>query len=200
MIYMYNALIDVSDTTESTNGRFKEYNDKEQKGLQRSQVWLVQKDPNVPNPDPDKESDWTVEQPADGTQLQLAPADQVWMRVGGLTNGFSARMTTVVTRNASRAMPWQPNGKALQQRASPFPLNGTQRSCTMFDSGLLTPSPLGSCVQRLGLATLRTPPPPGKPATMRDSYHLILAATVGQGTRDSDLADVRTYAHDPECD
>jgi hypothetical protein len=35
---------------------------------------------------------------------------------------------------------------------------------------------------------------------MRDSCHLTVAAIVGRETNASDPTDLRTYAHDPECD
>src|SRR5215510_4289132 len=57
MIYMLNLVFDGSDTTESNNGRFKEY-DSTQPLLQQSQIWLKQSNPANPTPNPDVTTDW----------------------------------------------------------------------------------------------------------------------------------------------
>jgi hypothetical protein len=202
MIYMLNLVFDAGDATETSNGRFKEY-DATQPLLQQSQVWLKQANPAV-TPNPDTATDWVFVQKDDGPAIQCVVNDQVWMRTAGLNmTGFAARMTTIVARDARKASKGA-NGKPFQQRASPFPLDGTQQSCVLYDTVNPTyqaASAAGSWVQQLGTVTFLSAPPPPAPPRFNDSYSLIVALTAGVGSAgEGGLGNVRTYAHDPEFD
>jgi hypothetical protein len=204
MIYMLNLVFDATDTNESNDGRFQEYQ-ATQTGLQQSQVWFKQSDPTNPTPNPDLATDWTS--PSDDNEGPLTAVlnDQIWMRIQGLNMAggtpFCARITVIVARDARKASKGN-NGKALQQRASPFVLSG-QQSCVLYDTEnpiYQAPSAAGSWVTKLGAVTFTTPPPPPPvPPNFHDAYSMIVAATVGQGQPgNSDPTNVRTYAHDPE--
>ena len=202
MIYMLNLVFDGSDTTESNNGRFKEY-DSTQSLLQQSQVWLKQSNPANPTPNPDVTTDWTSLQDDNAGPLKGVVNDQVWVRIlGANASGFCARMTTIVARDAKKASKGN-NGKALQQRGSPFPLTSTE-SCVLYDTEDPTyqaPSTAGSWVTKLGVVTFSTTPPTPPPQNFHDSYSMIVALTTGVGQPgNSDPSNVRTYAHDPEME
>jgi hypothetical protein len=207
MIYMLNLVFDASDTNESNNGRFQEYQST-QTGLQQSQVWFKQSNPSNPTPNPDLATDWTSPSDDNEGPLQAVLNDQIWVRIQGLNiagaTPFCARMTTIVARDARKASKGN-NGKAIQQRGSPFVLSG-QQSCVLYDYEnpiYQAPSAAGSWVQKLGAVTFVSPVPtnPPIPPNFHDSYSMIVAATIGQGPpSNSDPTNVRTYAHDPEFD
>ena len=204
MIYMLNLVFDAADGTESDNGRFKgDDSNNPPPLLQQSQVWLKQSDPTNSNPNPDLATDWALQSGDNGAPIQLAVNDQVWIRACGVNMaGFVARLTTIVARDAKRATKGG-NGKALQQRGSPFSLNANQ-SCVLYDTELPTyqsPSAAGSWVQKLGAVTFTTPPPNPKPPNFHDSYNVVVAMTTGLGQAgDNDPVNVRTYSHDPDMD
>jgi hypothetical protein len=197
MIYMINAVFDAADSVESTNGRFLPPPGPQAPlpgVLLQSLMWLKQSDPTNANPGPDTVGDWIADPLATGTHLQLALRDQVWVRVcAAAIDDYYARITTVITRHVKGATAGTDG--AFQQRASPFPLDGTSRSCVVFDTGNQLQSDSGSWVQKLGTATFTTS------STGDDCYRMIVAATVGSSTGGEQvLSDVRTYSHDPEFD
>jgi hypothetical protein len=202
MFYMLNLVFDGGDSTETNNGRFQEFIES-QPTLQQSQAWYQQSATSPTPPDPNNPDHWSFKQDDNRGPLVPAVGDQVWVRVSGLNaTGFCARMTTIIARNARKASKGN-NGKAFQQRASPFALNGTQQSCVLYDTMVPTfQGPVnGSWVQQLGAVTFTTPPPSPPPQNFHDSYSMIVAFTTGAGQPgEGPLSTLRTYAHDPEME
>ena len=193
-VYMLNLMFDVSDASESNDGRFIEY-ESSQSGLQQSKVWFQW---NGTTPlDPDSASQWTLLE-GDSDLLTLNLNDQVIIRACPTTalTGYTARLTIIIARDKSRAT-HQANGKAFQKVASPFALSGTQQACTIFDTinpPMQAPNGNGSWYSQTPPVTLKTTKPGNAPPNFHDSYSVIVAFTLAGG------GSTVTYSHDPDMD
>jgi hypothetical protein len=192
--YMLNLTFDPNDQTEANEGRFLEYDDRKPL-LRRSKVWL---NATVTYPDPDTESDWELLE-ADTDLFTLGYNDQVFIRVSptAQVSGYTARLTAIVARNASRAS-HRPDSWPHQAIASPFALPGTQQCCTIFDTvdpAFQPPNGRDSWYFQLPPVTLRTRRPRGAPPAFHDSYSVTVSVSVS-GSNDF----FATYSHDPHVD
>lgn len=208
MIYMFNLIFDATDPDAALEGRFKEDDTGQTVAFQRSKVWLQT---SSSDPGQDSPGDWSLKQASSDGPLQLAPQDQVWIRVQGLntTSAWVARLTTVLSRHSARATQNANTHKPYQTRGSPFPdpLSSNQ-SCVLYDFENETYQAIssgGSWLEKLGAVTFTTPPPVPAPDGFHDSYSVIVAVTAGLGAQagqgqNTDPTGVATYSHDPDMD
>jgi hypothetical protein len=186
--YMLNLLFDLSNSTEIASGLFLADDSTQSNPLLRSRVWLQS---TLTNPDPNNSSNWTVFS-SDSQPLSFAAALQptLMLRVGGANmNNPTGRVTVVVARDR-----YSRNNNSLQTRSTPFNLGNSSRPCSVFDSVVNAsgafPAPVGgSWSFSMGAPVFNSNRP-----NARDSYLLLVAITVFDGSGGY------TFSHDPEVE
>lgn len=187
--YMLNLLFDLSNSAEIASGLFLADDTTQTNPLLRSKVWLQS---TLSNPDPNNSSNWTVVA-EDSQALSFSSSLQptLMLRVAGAnTNNPTGRLTVIVARDRYA----RGNANGLQNRTSPFNLGNSTRPCAVFDSvpnsNGVFPAPVGgSWAASLGTVSFNS----NRPGN-RDTYLLLVAITVFDGSGGY------TFSHDPEVE